>query len=83
MSVSFSVIESSCHTPSSVGAFDDLRDGLGHVDLGLPVTDPHLDVAPGVEVGPVQVLLDQVERTVDVSTTAIRSVARQAAAPVA
>ena len=47
------------------GGGGDFPEGAGTIDAALPVADANLDVAPGVEVGGVELKADSVESGVD------------------
>ena len=51
--------------PAVEGGGGDFPEGAGAIDAALPVADAHLDVAPGVEVGGVELEADPVESGVD------------------
>ena len=51
--------------PAVEGGGGDFPEGAGAIDAALPVADAHLNVAPGVEVGGVELEADPVESDVD------------------
>ena len=51
--------------PAVEGGGGDFPEGAGAIDAALPVADANLDVAPGVEVGGVELEADAVESGVD------------------
>ena len=51
--------------PVVEGGCGDFPEGAGTIDAALPVADANLDVAPGVEVGGVELEVDPVESDVD------------------
>ena len=51
--------------PAVEGGGGDFPEGAGAIDAALPVADANLDVAPGVEVGGVELEADPVESDVD------------------
>ena len=51
--------------PAVEGGGGDFPEGAGAVDAALPVANANLDVAPGIEVGSVELEADAVESGVD------------------
>ena len=60
--------------PAVEGGGGDIPEGAGTIDAALPVADAHLNVAPGVEIGGVELETDGVVGRLDVQRGAQRQV---------